>query len=245
MDFGGHMTLTEKAVSNEKDESKETTFVPPKVVAVANTKGGVGKTTVALQIAITRALQGKEVWYVDGDRQQTGQTALALRDANDPKVGIACASYPNGAMLVKQVQRQKDKWDTIVIDVGGFDSTAMRAALLVCDVLIVPFQPRTFDTWSLSQMATLIDEVSVTRGEFPVYAILNSADPGNTSDNRDSEQAIEDFPRMKFLDCPLCRRKAFANASGFGLAVSELKTKDPKAIAEVRNLVEAIFGKEK
>ena len=217
----------------------------PKIIAVANTKGGVGKTTVALQIALSRALQGKDVWYVDGDRQQTGMMALDLRENQKVKVGISCASYPNGAQLGTQVQRQQNKWDTIVIDVGGFDSTTMRAAMLVCDVLIVPFQPRTFDTWALSQMANLIDEVALVRGEFPVYAILNCADPlANSADNLDSIHAIEDFPNMTLLDCPLCRRKSYANASGFGLCVTELKTKDYKAIAEVKKLVQAIFKDE-
>lgn len=213
----------------------------PKVIAVANTKGGVGKTTVALQIAIACALDGKDVWYVDGDRQQTGQTALMLRENANPKVEISYASYPNGTALATQVKRQRDKWDVIVIDVGGFDSTAMRAALLVCDALIVPFQPRTFDTWSLSQMALLIDEVNINREEFPVYAILNCADP-NSADNREAEAVLNDYPKMQFLDCPLGRRKAFANASGFGLSVMELKKVDPKAVAEVKKLVKAIFS---
>lgn len=221
----------------------------PKIIAVANTKGGVGKTTVALQITIARALQKKDVWFVDGDRQQTGVMALTLREGQKKlKAGIACAAYPNGTLLGTQVARQAEKWDTIVIDVGGFDSTSMRMALSICDLLIVPFQPRTFDTWALSQMSTLIDEIrTVRKGDFPAYAILNCADPSSTSsDNKEAIAALSEYPNLRYLDCPLCRRKAFANASGFGLGVSELKVKDPKAIAEVNRLMHAIFdGQEK
>lgn len=217
----------------------------PKIIAVANTKGGVGKTTVALQIALARAMKGLEVWYVDGDRQQTGLMALTLRESQNVKAKISCASYPNGVLLGRQVLQQEDKWDTIVIDVGGYDSPQMRTALSVCDVLIIPFQPRTFDTWALSQMSTLLDEVSVQRrSEVPAYAILNCADPSDSSDNRDAIAALEDYENIKYLNCPLCRRKAFATASGFGLSVAELKTKDPKAISEVNDLVMAIFGEE-
>ncbi|RZT91079.1 CobQ/CobB/MinD/ParA family nucleotide binding protein, partial [Advenella incenata] len=39
------------------------------IVAIANTKGGVGKTTLAVQIAIARARAGRDVWLIDGDRQ--------------------------------------------------------------------------------------------------------------------------------------------------------------------------------
>ena len=64
-----------------------------KIVAIVNQKGGVGKTTVALQIAVARAMQGKDVWYVDGDRQQTGLMALTLRESQKVKAQISCASY--------------------------------------------------------------------------------------------------------------------------------------------------------
>ena len=142
----------------------------PKIITVANTKGGVGKTTVALQIAVARAMQGKDVWYVDGDRQQTGLMALTLRESQKVKAQISCASYPNGTLLGRQVMLQADKWDTIVIDVGGYDNTQLRTAIGVCDVLIIPFQPRTFDTWALSQMSSVVEEVSVQRkGDVPRF----------------------------------------------------------------------------
>ncbi len=46
------------------------------IVTVGNTKGGVGKTTLALNLALARALAGRDVWLIDGDRQGTAQTAM-------------------------------------------------------------------------------------------------------------------------------------------------------------------------
>ena len=51
------------------------------IVTVGNTKGGVGKTTLAVNLAIARALAGREVWLIDGDRQGTAQTAISIRAA--------------------------------------------------------------------------------------------------------------------------------------------------------------------
>lgn len=215
----------------------------PKVIAVANTKGGVGKTTVALQIAIARALQGKEVFFVDGDRQQTGLNALALRSAQNMEPTIACASYPEGTLLRTQVRLQKDKWDTIVIDVGGFDNSALRAAVLLCDALVVPFQPRNFDVWGLAQMHQVVkgiqDEI---KGEFPVYAVINCADAGSALECEQASAAIgSDYRLFTLLPERLGRRKAFSTASGFGMSVMEMPRKDPKAILELRAIMKRLF----
>lgn len=216
----------------------------PKIIAIASTKGGVGKTTLAVQLAIAQAKEGKEVWLIDGDRQQTAQNAIALRDSQKRVPGIACACYSDGNQLRAQVKLQANKWDNIIIDVGGFDSTALRASLALCDVLLVPFQPRSFDVWGVSQMTKLIRNALLVRDPFPAYAILNMADPTETSDNVESVQALEEFSELKFLNTPLRRRKVYATASGFGIGVSEMKTKDPKAVSEIKALREAVFDTE-
>jgi chromosome partitioning protein len=89
------------------------------IVTVDNIKGGVGKTTLALNLAIARALAGREVWLIDADRQGTAQRAIALRAEAGCLPGAACAHYPNGATLRSQVQYQRHKWDDIIIDAGG------------------------------------------------------------------------------------------------------------------------------
>lgn len=217
----------------------------PKIIAVAATKGGVGKTTIALQLAIAKAKKGADVWLIDGDRQRTATIALTLRDSQKVKPLVACASYPEGQLLKSQVQLQQDKWDAIVIDVGGFDSSTLRAALLLCDVLLVPFQPRSFDIWGLSAMSKLIQEAKTARRgrPFKAYAVLNSADTGPAgSDNDDAAMALQDFPELTLLKTTIGRRKTYATSSGFGMGVGELKGKVKKAVEEVDSLVEEVFA---
>jgi chromosome partitioning protein len=211
------------------------------ILTVGNTKGGVGKTTVALNLAIARALAGRDVWLVDGDRQGTAQLALSIRAERGHLPGIACATYPDGSVLRSQVQQQARKFDDIIIDAGGRDSTALRAALVLSDVLLVPFQPRSFDVWSLAQIAALIDEAASVRDGLRAFACLNCADPGEASaDNSEAAQAVADFPQITLLP-PLTRRKAFANAAGQGLSVLELRPIDRKAAGELKALVDTLF----
>jgi chromosome partitioning protein len=212
------------------------------IVTVGNTKGGVGKTTLALQLALARALAGRDVLMVDGDRQASTQMAVAIRAEAGRKPGLACVQYHDGAVLRAQVQRQASKYDDVVIDAGGRDSSALRAALYLSDLLIVPFQPRSVDVWALADIAGLVDETNGIRDGLRVFAVLNAADPGTSSDNTEAAAALSDFPQLTLLDAPIRRRKAFANALGLGLSVEELTPRDSKACEELANLVSMVFS---
>lgn len=212
------------------------------IITVGNTKGGVGKTTLALNLAIARALAGRDVWLIDGDRQGTAQMAISIRADAGCSPGIACATYSDGPTLRSQVQQQASKFDDIIIDAGGRDSTALRAALVLSDVLLVPFNPRSFDVWALNDIAALVDDVRSVRDGLRAVAILNCADPGETStDNAEAAAAVADVPQFEYLDTPIRRRKSFANAAGQGLSVLELKPTDKKAAEELKALVKELF----
>jgi chromosome partitioning protein len=212
------------------------------ILTVGNTKGGVGKTTLAVNIAIARAIAGRDVWLIDGDRQGTAQTAISIRADAGHTPGIACATYPDGPTLRAQVQQQANKFDDIIIDAGGRDSTALRAALVLSDVLLVPFQPRSYDVWALNDIAALVDEARSVRDNLRAFAILNCADPGDAStDNAEAGEAVADVPQFEYLAAPIRRRKSFANAAGQGLSVLELKPGDKKAKDELITLIDALF----
>jgi len=213
------------------------------IITVGNTKGGVGKTTLAVQIAVTRALAGHDVWLIDGDRQGTAVAAIAARTEAGTMPGVACAQYPDGPALRGQVQQQRSKWQDIIIDAGGRDSTALRAALVLSDVLLVPFAPRSYDVWALDDMAALIDEAQSVRDGLRCYAVMNQADPGERStDNADAAAAVAQFPQFEYLSTPIRRRKALSNACGAGLSVAEMPQRDPKAVSEIDVLVSHLFN---
>lgn len=210
------------------------------ILTVGNTKGGVGKTTLALNLAVSRALAGRDVWLVDADRQGTAQTAVALRSEAGCQPCLACAQYADGPTLRTQVQHQARKYQDIVIDAGGRDSTALRAALVLSDVVLVPFQPRSYDVWALADIANLLDEARSVRDGLKAFAVLNFADPGeNSVDNQEAAAAVADYPQFEYLATPIRRRKAFANAAGRGLSVLESSPRDAKACDELMALVDA------
>ena len=211
------------------------------IITVGNTKGGVGKTTVAIQIAVELARRGRDVWLIDADRQQTALTAATMRAEAGQQPALACSSYPDGPALRAQITAQGAKFDDVVIDAGGRDSSALRAALVASDCLLVPFQPRSFDVWALQDIAGLVDEARSVRDGLKAFAVLNGADPAGR-DNEDAAASLVDVPQLTYLNCPIHRRKAYANAAASGLSVHEVKPTDPKAIAEIDAIMHTLFS---
>lgn len=212
------------------------------IYTVGTTKGGAGKSTTTINLAGALACSGRDVLVIDGDRQGTALTAISVRQAEGVTPGIAVAQYVDGRALRGQVLQQREKYDDIVIDAGGRDSSALRAALMLCDVLLVPFQPRSFDVWALEDISELLIEArSARESSFPAYAFLSMADTSRRStDNHEAAEAVAGFPELQLLETPLGRRKAFANAASLGISVLESKPRDAKACAELEALVSAL-----
>ena len=211
-----------------------------KIITVGSTKGGVGKSTLALNIAIARALAGRDVWLIDADRQGTASTALAIRGEAGKLPAIATAHYADGGQLRTQLLHQRGKFQDIVIDAGGRDSTALRAALVLSDLVLVPFQPRSIDVWAVADIAALIEEARAMRDGLQALAVLNMADTAGT-DNEDAAAALADYPAINYLATPIRRRKSIANAAGNGMSVLEQTPRDDKAIAELNALLQEIY----
>ena len=116
----------------------------------------------------------------------------------------------------------------------------MRAALVLSDVLVIPFAPRSLDVWALNDISSLVKEARAVRDGLRVIAMLNNAYPQG-HDNEDAAAAVADFPELEYVATPIRRRKPIANAAGQGLSVLEYSPKDPKGSEEISALVAAVF----
>lgn len=215
------------------------------ILTIANTKGGVGKSTLAVNIAVARAMLGKKVWLVDGDKQGSSQTAILIRSEAKVQPGISCSHFPDGPVLRTQVLQQKDNFDDVIIECGGRDSTAMRAALTLTDYLLVPFVPGSFEVWAMEDVVNMLREAKSIRDTFPAYSILNRADTNSRSkDNEEMISAMSEYSDdIPVLDHVLYMRKAFANAAGSGRSVFEMKLKshEKPAKRELEKLLLILF----
>jgi len=210
------------------------------IIVVGGIKGGSGKTTVATNLSVLRSKDGRDVLLVDADDQETATDFTQLR--NDKLGGNAgyTSIKLTGSAVRMQVPRLAAKYQDIIIDTGGRDTTSQRAALTIADLLLIPFVPRSFDIWTIERVAALVSEMQPANPKLRALTFINRADPRG-QDNSDAAEVLKETPGLQFIDVVIGTRKAFGNAAAEGLCVTELRIPDPKATEEMMMLYRYLF----
>lgn len=208
------------------------------ILACANEKGGVGKTTLAFQVAIALRMQGRDTLLVDADPQRSSADIAAVRSASGASPDLSCVSL-HGKGLAEEVGRLAKRYSDIVIDVGGRDTSALRAALVCSDLVIIPVLPSQVDAWTLESMNELVGQARLFNTELQALVMINKADANPAMRLADN---VADFAtslaNLTLLDSRLTYRVAHRRALAEGRAVFEMSNPDAKAVAEMQALFE-------
>ena len=109
------------------------------ILMVGGTKGGSGKTLLAVNLCAMRADAGRDVLLVDADEQGSAMDFTRQRRQRTGGDAGYTAIQSREADVAVQVRRMADKYEDIIIDVGGRDTASQRAALAVAERLLIPF----------------------------------------------------------------------------------------------------------
>ena len=210
------------------------------ILTVGNVKGGVGKSTLACNIAVTSSLLGSaDVLLIDGDLQGSSSIFTEARVARLGDAGFTCVRA-QGSEVLNQVKTMRDKFDHIIIDAGGQDNPSLRAGLVASDKLLVPIPPRSAEIWVLDAMAELIEGACLTNQDLETFAVLNFAF-ARGHDNAETSEIITDYKNFRLIGKPIVQRKIWSDAFGHGLSIFEAKPRNMAAIREFESVL-ATFG---
>lgn len=215
------------------------------ILTVGGIKGGAGKSTVATNLACIAAGQNADVLLVDADDQETSADFTAARKEDHPDAARFTCTKLTGRSVRTEILELAPKYEHVIIDTGGRDTTSQRAALSISDLLLIPFAPRSFDIWTLNKVTALVDEMRAANPKLEAYVFLNRTDPeGQGTENNEATELLKEIKGLAFLDAPLGNRKAYAHAASQGLSVTELAgtQKSLKAIEEIMTLFSHCFN---
>lgn len=201
------------------------------IVSVMNNKGGTGKSTVAINLAICYALEGRRVCLVDTDKQATSATWRELRKVNEELVQIP-------VFLIQTDTIDQDvpqlNFDVVVIDTGGRDLRVSRGAMACSDVVVVPMQPSGADLWSTEQTFSNLSEARIFNKRLQVFGVLNMVNPVATLSTQNIDELIRELEqtyRIQFMRSRLFSRIQYQYALGKGIGIIE-QSADLKAKGE-------------
>ena len=102
------------------------------IILIGGEKGGTGKTTLAVNLAALRALQGRDVLLIDTDVQASASYWAQSRDEAQTRPRIACIQK-FGKGLPTEVRDLARRYQDLIIDAGGRDSVELRSSLVVAE----------------------------------------------------------------------------------------------------------------
>jgi chromosome partitioning protein len=209
----------------------------PNVIVMGGEKGGTGKTTISVNLAIMRALMGHDVLFVDADKQRSGARFFDRRNGNGVKPDITCVNIL-GKHLNSELDRMASRYESIVVDVGGRDSVELRSALVATSVTnwYSPIQPSEFDMDTLETIEELSELSQTYNSNLQAHIILNACSTHAQTKTTDEAKDVihESFPNLKICNTTIGHRVSFKYSISNSCSVVEFEKDEYKKLPPYR-----------
>jgi chromosome partitioning protein len=207
------------------------------IIAVVNSKGGVGKSTVAVNLACCLLGYDYDVLIVDSDPQGS-----AMRWRSLAPDGL---KLPTVIGIPKPILHHPDQLPKIsfsysftIIDCPPALNDITRSALRTANIAIMPVTPSPFDLWSGLDMLGAIQEIKPLNQKLTAYLLVSRKVP-NTVLGRQVREALAEY-QQPILETEICQRIALAEAALTGKGITQYEPRS-EAAREFETLTEEVL----
>jgi chromosome partitioning protein len=202
-----------------------------KTVAIVSQKGGAGKTTIAVHLAVAACRAGLTVAIIDLDPQATAASWADWRGGENPAVVAA----PHSRLAVTLQEAARAGVDLAIIDSPPAADAAAVAAAKAADLVLIPTRASAFDLHAIKTTAEL-----VRIAQTPSFVVLNAVPPRAQTLVEEAGQVVESL-QLRLAPVCLVDRAAFRHAVVNGQTAIEFEPAG-KAAAEIDQLFAWLRG---
>ena len=214
------------------------------IIAIACEKGGTGKTTLATNLAAARSKSGRDVVIVDTDPQGSASFWCGVRDEEGIKPKVY-SIQKIGKGFSSQVIDMSRRYDDVIIDAGGRDSSELRESLTISKKVIIPLQASQYDIWTITRMDELVRNAKAFNPDLMASIIINRASSNpQVKEAAEAKEIINDFDDLELMDATIKDRIVYRKSASLGRGVIEMEPEDEKAVEEIHNVYSLIYGEQ-
>jgi len=193
-------------------------------IAVVAQKGGSGKTTVAVHLAVAAALAGERVAILDTDLQRSAMAWARTRELDEPTV----VDVDPGDLRAALEEAERDGYTVVLVDTAPRAEPVAAATVRSADFALIPMRPAAFDLATIEQVVSI-----VTAAGTPGTILLNAC-PSRAPEVAEARTVCTGLA-VPLAPLQLGDRRAFARAVQSGRAVQEFEPRGAAA-AEIAAL---------
>ena len=202
------------------------------VISFLNQKGGVGKTTLSVNVAGCLARQGHRVLLIDADKQGSATTWASLReDAPFQVVSMARANMARDALKLAQ------DYDHTIIDGPPHAEEIARSCIVASDFVALPIEPSGLSTWASDLTVRQVKEAQEFKSTLKCGFVV-SRKIGKTVIGRDIRNMAAEAG-LPILESEIEQRVAFAEGMTMGQTIFEWAG-ESNAAREIEHLTKEI-----